>query len=137
VVLQLSTYSYGSKRKPREGLRLGCARLLPRGAKKERYAQSDLMDVWLPTVAPSPELLRWARQRDLDDAKTWNTYARRYRAEMKKTDARQTIRMLAEMAKRTPISIGCYCHGAHCHRFELERLIRAAAGDDFPGPDKS
>ena len=93
------------------------------------------MDVWLPILAPSPELLRWARGRGLDDAKVWKTFARRYRTEMKKTDARQTIRMLAELAKRTPISVGCYCHGPHCHRFELERLIRAVAGDDFPEPD--
>jgi uncharacterized protein YeaO (DUF488 family) len=130
--LRLSTYSYGEKRRRGEGLRLGCARLLPRGVRKENYASSDLMDVWLPTVAPSPKLLAWARNQDLAGAKAWNAFARRYRTEMKATDARQTIHALAQLAQRTPISIGCFCHGPHCHRFELERLIRRAAVAD-PG----
>jgi uncharacterized protein YeaO (DUF488 family) len=128
--LHLSNYSYGSKRRRGEGLRLGCARYLPRGVRKEDYAATDMMDVWLPTVAPSRELLSWARKNNLDDSKTWDAYARRYRAEMKKTDARQTIRALAELAKRTAISVGCYCHGPHCHRFELEKLIRAAGSEN-------
>jgi uncharacterized protein YeaO (DUF488 family) len=57
----------------------------------------------------------------------WRSYARRYRREMGKTDARQTIALLAQLARRTPLSLGCYCRTAHCHRFELARLIRAAA----------
>ena len=85
------------------------------------------MDVWLPTVAPSRELVGWARSHDLEDPKVWAAYLRRYRSEMKRTDARQTIEALARLAQRTPISLGCYCHGEHCHRFELERLIRTAA----------
>ncbi len=87
------------------------------------------MDVWLPTVAPSRELVQWARRHDLEDPKVWNTYLRRYRGEMKSTNARQTIETLARLAQRTAISIGCYCHSPHCHRFELERLIRAAAAE--------
>jgi len=93
----------------------------------KEYATRNIMDVWLPTVAPSRGLLTWARENHLENAKTWKTFVSRYRTEMKKTDPRQTIAALAELAKRTPISIGCYCHGEHCHRFELERLIRAAA----------
>jgi uncharacterized protein YeaO (DUF488 family) len=50
---------------------------------------------------------------------------------MKKTDARQTIRVLAMLAQKTPISLGCYCQGKHCHRFVLERLIRSAAAARF------
>ncbi len=38
MALRLSNYRYGSKRRPGEGLRLGSARLLPRGVKKEDYA---------------------------------------------------------------------------------------------------
>jgi uncharacterized protein YeaO (DUF488 family) len=129
MALQLSTYSYGSKRRRGEGLRLGCTRYVARGVRTEDYATRNIMDVWLPTVAPSRELLEWARSANLDSAKTWKTFLNRYRSEMKKTDPRQTIATLAELAKRTPISIGCYCHGEHCHRFELECLIRAAAKD--------
>jgi len=135
MALRLSNYRYGSKRRPGEGLRLGSARLLPRGVKKENYAAQDYMDVWLPTLAPSRELLSWAHSHDVQDPKIWQTFARRYRGEMGKTDPRQTIRTLAEVAKRTPISVGCYCNTPHCHRFELEKLIRAAAGDDFPDPE--
>jgi uncharacterized protein YeaO (DUF488 family) len=128
--LHLSNYSYGSKRPRGEGLRLGCTRYLPRGVKKGEYAAKDIFDVWLPTVAPSRELLTSVRKQNLDDTKTWNAFVRRYRAEMKKTDARQTIRTLAALANRTPIAVGCYCHGPHCHRFELEKLIRAAASEN-------
>jgi uncharacterized protein YeaO (DUF488 family) len=135
MALQLSNYAYRSKRRRGEGLRLGCTRYVARGVPKENYAALDIMDVWLPTVAPSRELLTWARRNDLDEPKTWKTYVRRYRGEMKKTNARQTIRALAELAKRTPISIGCYCHGEHCHRFELERLIRAAAQETTGAQD--
>ena len=130
MVLRLFTYSYGDKRRRGEGLRLGCARFLPRGVRKEEYAGSNIMDVWLPTIAPSKKLLTWALKKDLGDQKVWNAFARRYRTEMKATDARQTIRALAQLAQRTPISVGCYCHGPHCHRFELERLIRRAAAGE-------
>ena len=125
--LQLSTYVYGEPRRRREGVRIGCARLPVRGVRKEDYARRDFMDVWLPSVAPSRELLSWALEHDLADEKTWRTYVRRYRREMNATDARQTIALLAAIARHTPISLGCYCQTMHCHRFELERLVRAAA----------
>jgi uncharacterized protein YeaO (DUF488 family) len=127
MALRLSNYSYGEKRRRGEGLRLGCARFLPRGQRKDDYVADNIMDVWLPIVAPSRKLLSWALKKSLDDPKTWNTFVRRYRTEMKTTDVRQTIRLLANLAQRTPISIGCYCHGAHCHRFELVRLITQVA----------
>ena len=130
MALRLSTYSYGDKRRRGEGLRLGCARFLPRGVRKEEYTASNIMDVWLPTIAPSKKLLSWALKKDLSDPKVWNVFARRYRTEMKATDARQTIEMLAQLARRTPISVGCFCHGPHCHSFELERLIRRSAAGE-------
>jgi uncharacterized protein YeaO (DUF488 family) len=130
--LHLSTYVYGEPRRGNEGVRIGCARLPARGVRKEEYAARGIMDAWLPTVAPSRELLAWALKNDLADDKTWNTYVRRYRREMKDTDARQTIALLAIIARHTPISLGCYCRTPHCHRFELERLIRAAAQNGSP-----
>jgi uncharacterized protein YeaO (DUF488 family) len=126
--LKLSTYAYGDKRRPGEGLRLGCARYPVRGVPKGQYAKRDLMDVWLPTVAPSQQLVKWARKNNLEESRQWKIYERRYRSEMKKTDARQTIEALAQLAQRTPISLGCYCHSRHCHRFVLESLVRDAAG---------
>jgi uncharacterized protein YeaO (DUF488 family) len=130
VALRISTYSYGDRRRRGEGLRIGCARYLMRGMRKADYAHRNIMDVWLPTLAPSRKLLAWALQRDMDNPRVWNTYVRRYRGEMKQTNARQTILLLAQVAKEMPISLGCHCRGTtHCHRFELERLIRAAAGE--------
>ncbi|HUG68118.1 MAG TPA: DUF488 family protein [Pirellulaceae bacterium] len=57
------------------------------------------------------------------------SWSKRYRGEIGKTDARQTIQLLAEMAHRTPISIGCYCgNESRCHRSVLRSLIREGAG---------
>jgi uncharacterized protein YeaO (DUF488 family) len=48
---------------------------------------------------------------------------------MKQPDSRHAIELLAEMAKRTPISIGCFCEDeSHCHRSVLRDLIERAAG---------
>jgi uncharacterized protein YeaO (DUF488 family) len=127
----VSTYAYFDKRRRGEGLRIGCARYLVRGVKKNSYARRNIFDVWMPTVAPSRELVAWARQRDFEDPKAWDIYSRRYAHEMKTSNSRQTIRVLAMVAKRTPISLGCYCRGKYCHRFILERLIRAAAAGKF------
>ena len=131
MALRISNYCYRDKRRRGEGLRLGCARLPPRGVRPIDYARLNIMDVWLPTVAPSRQLLAWALRGNLDGPKVWQTYVRRYKSEMKETNARQTIRALAQLAQRTPISVGCYCHGSHCHRFVLEDLIRQAAAGKF------
>lgn len=132
TAIKLSNYCYGTKRGRKEGLRIGCTRYVARGVRKEDYASHDIMDAWLPTLAPSSDLLEWAHANDLESAKTWKTFLSRYRSEMKATNPRQTISVLAALAQRTPISIGCYCHGEHCHRFELERLIRAAVATATP-----
>jgi uncharacterized protein YeaO (DUF488 family) len=47
---------------------------------------------------------------------------------MKQPDSRHAIELLAAMAKRTPISIGCFCEDeSHCHRSVLRKLIQQAA----------
>jgi uncharacterized protein YeaO (DUF488 family) len=47
---------------------------------------------------------------------------------MKQPNNRHAIKLLAEMAKRTPISIGCFCSDeSHCHRSILRKLIQQAA----------
>jgi uncharacterized protein YeaO (DUF488 family) len=63
-----------------------------------------------------------------DGGLSWKSFEERYRGEMRKsTDARQTITLLSEIAKRTPISIGCYCEDeTQCHRFVLQELIEGA-----------
>lgn len=130
MALKLRTYAYWSERKRGEGLRLGCTRYLVRGVFKAEYARENIMDVWMPLLAPSRSLLAWGKLRDLDDLRLWATFLARYEREMNETNARQTIIALAHLAKSTPISIGCYCQGEACHRFTLEGLIRAAARED-------
>ena len=122
--LRLSTYRLGSPRDEGEGLRIGTTRYLPRGVKKADYAARDYFDVWLPLLAPSRELLAWYREAD----RAPTDFFRRYRKEMSATDPRQAIALLAHLAKRTPIAVGCYCEDeARCHRTALEVLIREAA----------
>jgi uncharacterized protein YeaO (DUF488 family) len=123
VKLQLATYRYGTARKRGEGLRIGTTRFLPRGVAKKDYAKGGYFDVWLPLLAPSRKLLGWYRDGD----RTMEEFYRRYRREMSATDARQTIALVAELAKRTPIAVGCYCEDeSRCHRAELAWLIREA-----------
>ena len=104
-------------------------RFLPRGVKKEDYARLDYFDVWFPLLAPSSELLKWMKGRDWSNEQVrWSKFKERYTAEMKKTDARQAIKLLAELARATPLSIGCYCENeTFCHRSILRELIERAA----------
>jgi uncharacterized protein YeaO (DUF488 family) len=125
----LRTFRVGTPRESGEGLRVGTVRYLPRGVKKEDYARLDYFDVWFPLLAPSPELLRWVKSREWPSEQArWSKFKERYTAEMKKTDARQTIKLLAELARATALSIGCYCENeSACHRSILWELIESAA----------
>ena len=100
-------------------LRIATVRYLPRGVRKQDWP----FDVWLPEVAPSAKLLREFQ----DGAITAAQLFRRYRAEMKRPEARHTIALLGAVAERTPISVGCHCADREkCHRSVLSELIRAA-----------
>ena len=127
--INLGTFQVGSARKRGEGLRVGTVRFLPRGVKKEDYARLDYFDVWFPLLAPSSELLKWVKSREWQSEQTrWSKFKERYVAEMKKTDARQAIKLLAELARVTPLSIGCYCENeSTCHRSILQELIESVA----------
>ena len=125
--MSIRTYQIGSPRKRGDGLRVGAVRFLPRGVKKQDYARLHLFDVWLPVLAPSRALLRWAKGRDLT-GQTRRTFFARYAREMEaNTDSRQVIRLVAKTSLRTPISVGCYCvDETRCHRSVLLKLIRKA-----------
>ena len=121
--LQFRTVQIGSSRQPGEGLRIGTVRFLPRGVPKTEYRDRNLFDLWLPILAPSRALLKAFRT-----GMPLKTFFRRYRTEMAQTDPRQVIQLLAELAKSTPIAIGCYCDDeSRCHRSVLGELIREAA----------
>ena len=124
-MLKLHTYQFGTPRRRSDGLRVGVVRHLPRGVRKQDYGRLDYFDVWFPTVAPSAELLHWLRE---DPDTRWTRFVERYIREMKQPDGRHAIQLLAETAKRTPISIGCFCADeSHCHRSILRNLIQQAA----------
>jgi uncharacterized protein YeaO (DUF488 family) len=126
---RIKTFRIGTPREPGEGLRVGTVRFLPRGVKKEDYARLDYFDVWFPLLAPSSELLKWMKGRDWrSEQARWSKFKERYTAEMNKTDARQAIKLLSELAGATPLSIGCYCENeSFCHRSILRELIERAA----------
>ena len=129
TTVNLRTFRVGTPRDSLEGLRVGTVRFLPRGVKKEDYARLDYFDVWFPLLAPSSELLKWMKSRNWPSEQgRWSKFKERYTAEMHKTDARQAIKLLAELARATPIGIGCYCENeSACHRSILRDLIEAAA----------
>ena len=116
----------GTPRLSDEGLRLGTVRRPPRGVPKAEYARRDFYDVWVPELAPSPALFSWVKAQPLTDAR-WRTYARRYRAEMKRPEAQRLIDLLAALSSRTNFSVGCYCENeARCHRSLLRELFTEA-----------
>jgi uncharacterized protein YeaO (DUF488 family) len=124
--LRLCTVQIGSPRKAGEGIRIGAVRYLPRGVPKSQYRERDLFDLWLPILAPSRELLKAFRDGSVSPAK----FFLHYRKEMGQTDPRQVIELLAELARKTPLSVACYCDDeSRCHRSVLGSLIREAAGD--------
>ena len=109
----------GEPRHPDEGVRLGTVRRPPRGVKKQDYARLDFYDVWLPEIAPSAELVTAAQR-----GGSWNTFARRYRAEMSRPPAQHLLDLLAVLSRTTDFSIGCYCEDeSRCHRSLLRELL--------------
>jgi uncharacterized protein YeaO (DUF488 family) len=127
--LKLSTFRIGTPARKGEGLRIGATRLPPRGVPKSRWTKDGYFDLWLPVIAPSMNLLRWIKQRDINDVAIRRAYFKRYERELLGDSiARQTLQLLAAIAKRTPISIGCFCADeSRCHRSRLRRLIARAA----------
>jgi uncharacterized protein YeaO (DUF488 family) len=121
--MTVSIIQLGSRRRRGEGIRIGTVRRPPRGVRKSQYARHDWFDVWLPNLAPSASLLRETRLED--DGTGWNTFARRYRAELKKPELSHLLDVLAALSHCTSFSVGCYCSDERrCHRSILRRMLR-------------
>lgn len=74
-----------------DGFRILVDRLWPRGIKKQ-----DLqLDVWAKTLAPSTELRKWFSH----DPQKWSEFRRRYRAELTRSGAGETVSRLLGSAK--------------------------------------
>jgi uncharacterized protein YeaO (DUF488 family) len=118
----------GDPRSPGEGLRIGTVRRPPRGVRKSEYANQDWYDVWLPELAPSAEVVKLAQSARTE--REWNTYVRRYRAEMKAPERARLLDLLAAMSHVTNFSVGCYCEDeSRCHRSVLRELLADRGAD--------
>jgi uncharacterized protein YeaO (DUF488 family) len=118
----------GSPRSPDEGLRIGTVRRPPRGVPKERFAEDDWYDVWLPELAPSAGLVKQALAAETDAE--WRAFVRRYRKELSSPDAGRLLDLLAALSHRTNLAVGCYCEDeARCHRSELRTLLEEAGAE--------
>jgi len=115
----------GQPRARNEGLRLGTVRRPPRGVPKAEFAKRDYYDTWLPQLSPSADLVATALDAQKSgDAKAWQNFVKRFRAEMKESDAAHLLDMLAALSHQTDFSLGCYCEDeAQCHRSVLRELL--------------
>ena len=112
----------GSRREPGEGTRIGTVRRPPRGVPKEEFASRDWYDVWFPTLSPSVETMKLGQQ--AETPAEWSAFRRKYRAEMKKPEARHSLQLLAALSHTTDFSVGCYCEDEQrCHRSVLRELL--------------
>ena len=109
---------------PTAGGRVGTGdeRQAPRGVPKSEHASRDFYDVWLPDLAPSQELVTIAL--NSADERSWKTFTKRYRAEMKRPPAARLLALLAALSHTSALSVGCYCEDeARCHRSILKALL--------------
>jgi uncharacterized protein YeaO (DUF488 family) len=112
----------GSERASKEGLRIGTVRRPPRGVAKERHSADNWYDVWLPNLAPTAELVKEAQAATTPRA--WETFKRKYRAEMATPENARVLDLLAALSHQTSFSVGCYCDDeSHCHRSVLRELL--------------
>jgi uncharacterized protein YeaO (DUF488 family) len=112
----------GTPRTRGEGPRLGTVRRPPRGVPKAEYRSRDFYDVWLPELAPSEGLVKMAL--GAKDARAWQAFVKRYRAEMKRPAATRLLILLSALSHTTAFSVGCYCPDeSRCHRSVLRALL--------------
>ncbi|MDX1642968.1 MAG: DUF488 family protein [Thermoanaerobaculia bacterium] len=130
--MSLRVVRLGSARHAEEGLRIGTVRRPPRGVPKERFAEDDWYDLWLPQLAPSAELVK--RAQSASSEAEWRAFERKYRAEMTQPDNGRLIALLAALSRRTNLSVGCYCDDeSRCHRSVLADLLAAEGAEIEPG----
>ena len=120
--MAISIVRLGSPRQRDEGLRIGTVRRPPRGVPKSDFAKRDFYDVWLPDLAPSQELVSFALH--AEDEREWQTFVRKYRAEMKAAEPSRLLDLLAALSQQTNFAVGCYCEKEErCHRSILRELL--------------
>src|SRR4029078_3873019 len=81
-----------------DGYRILVDRLWPRGVKKE----DAHIDEWLKEVAPSNELRKWFQH----DPEKWKDFLKKYRAELKDSDAYKELRSISRKHKTLTLLYG-------------------------------
>ena len=127
--LHLSTFQIGTPATPEQGLRIGATRRPPRGVPKDRWVSDGYFDVWLPTLAPEAELVAQIQKLDPEKKAQREKLFDRYERELlSDATGRQTVELIARIAERIPVSVGCFCEDeARCHRSRLFRIIEKSA----------
>ncbi len=117
--MKLGTYQYGYAG-GLAGLCVGVARHVPRGVRREDYVKAGHFDVWMPLVAPSTELVKSYQVGEI----TNQQFFRRYRGEMHEAGPKHVIELLAAIATRMAVHLGCFCADEKtCHRSVLRELV--------------
>ena len=112
----------GTPRAKGGGLRIGTVRRPPRGVPKAQFSKQNWYDVWFPNLAPSPATMKLG-QRAASPA-DWAVFAKKYKAEMAKPEAKHDVELLAALSHTTNFSVGCYCEDENrCHRSILKQLL--------------
>ena len=121
--MAISIVRLGTPRFSGEGPRLGTVRRPPRGVRKDDYAKRDFYDVWLPELAPSAAIVKWALSRPWTDAR-WKQFSKKYRAEMGKAPAEHILQALTALSATSDFAVGCYCEDqSRCHRSLLREIL--------------
>ena len=123
--IHLSTFQIGTPATPEQGLRIGVTRHPPRGVPKDRWVADGYFDVWLPTLSPDAELVHEIRHLPPENTSQREKLFDRYERELLADAAgRQTVELIAQVAERMPVSIGCFCEEeSRCHRSRLYKII--------------
>ena len=112
----------GSPRLTGEGTRIGTVRRPPRGVPKAEFASQNYYDVWFPNLAPSVETLKAGQ--GAASPSQWAAFARKYRTEMGRPEAKHDLELLAVLSHSVDFSVGCYCEDEQrCHRSILRQLL--------------
>lgn len=113
--MTLRTASVRKKREKKDGIRISIMRY------HRHYYDYDM---WVKSLAPSPELLSAYKQNQIN----WNQYEKRYRKEVleKNQDA---VKGLANMASDLEVTLLCWEETPeHCHR----RLVAEECKKYYP-----
>jgi uncharacterized protein YeaO (DUF488 family) len=112
----------GTSRAPGEGTRIGTVRRPPRGVPKSEFARRNWYDVWFPNLAPSVETMKLGLAAESEAQ--WAAFARRYKSEMSRPEAKHDLDLLAVLSHAADFSVGCYCEREErCHRSILRQLL--------------